>query len=59
MQRFLRHSWLINLTLVSSGALLLQGCPAGAGRFLASTAQPVIAQIFAAIATAFTTSILG
>jgi hypothetical protein len=59
MTRWLSHKWVVQLALLGSGAVALQGCPSGAGRFFASTAQPVLAQILAGIGSAITTALLG
>lgn len=59
MSRWLSAKWVLRLALIGSGALVLQGCPAGAGRFLASTAQPVLSQILAGVGSALTDAILG
>jgi len=59
MSRWLSSKWIVRLALIGSGALVLQGCPAGAGRFVASTAQPVLAQILAGVGAAITDALLG
>lgn len=58
MSRHLTSRWMVSLALMGSGAFVLQGCPSGTGRFLATTAQPVIAQILASIANAITRGIV-